>query len=113
MEPTKDFLRWFLLIGAAPVWVPFLLALWRDFNRALREEGGLFGRDPGPLQLEKMRRERAAEPDNLVSEAWVRQGDRHKPRMGGARPGAKAPPRAEPRFRSGPGTGAPPRRGFR
>ena len=46
MEIDRDILRWTLLIGAAPVWWPFLRTLWRDFNQALREEGGLLGRPP-------------------------------------------------------------------
>ena len=38
-ELNKDILRWVLLIGTIPIWWPFLRALWRDFNNALREEG--------------------------------------------------------------------------
>jgi hypothetical protein len=109
MEFDKEFLRWFLLIGAAPIWLPVLVTVWRDFNRALQEEGGLFGRPPGPVQREKMRRDRESQPDPLISEPWVRSGERRMPRLGAGR----RTPRASPRFRSGPGSGESRPRGFR
>ncbi len=43
---NKDLIRWALLIGAAPIWIPYLRILWRDFNHALRDEGGLIGIAP-------------------------------------------------------------------
>jgi hypothetical protein len=94
MEFNKDILRWVLLLGAAPIWIPFLRILWRDFNEALREEGGLFGRAPTPRELEQIRREKLTQPDTLVSEPWVRAGEKRVSRMrspdsrGGPRPGA-------------------------
>jgi hypothetical protein len=77
----KDILRWVLLIGATPIWLPFLRALWRDFNGALREEGGLMGSPPSPRELEAIRNERKSEPENLLSEPWVQPGDRRTTRM--------------------------------
>ena len=115
MEINKEFIRWALLIGAAPVWLPFLRLLWKDFNDALREEGGLFGAQPTPRELEKIRREKEAEPDTLVSEPWVRPGERRRTRMRAPDGGRRAPraPDARPGGRGadrGPGRGpAPPR----
>jgi hypothetical protein len=116
MEINKEMLRWVLLIGAAPIWLPFLRTLWNDFNDALREEGGLFGTPPGPRQIEEIQREKAHKPETLISEPWVRRNERRAPRMGtrqaAAQPGARAP-----RFKSGPApttrTDAPQKRGFR
>jgi hypothetical protein len=111
MEFNKELLRYLLLIGAAPVWVPFLRTLWKDFNEALREEGGLFGSLPSPREQEEIRREKAGKPDTLVSEPWVRSGEQRAPRM--------RSPSAAPRPTAGgspPATGRRPggeKRGFR
>ena len=43
---NKDILRWVLLLAAMPIWLPFLRMLWKDFNRALEDEGGVFGKAP-------------------------------------------------------------------
>lgn len=95
MEVNTELLRWILLIGAAPVWWPFLRTLWRDFDDALADEGGIFGRAPGPRELERIRRRRAGQPDPLVSEPWARRDERRargragafgqRPRRGGFR----------------------------
>lgn len=81
-ELNRDILRWVLLIGSAPVWWPFLRTLWGDFNAALREDGGLFGRPPGPRELERLRSERASTPPTLLSERIVQPGDRRRTRLG-------------------------------
>ena len=99
MELNKEVLRYVLLIGAMPIWLPFLRTLWRDFNQALREEGGLFGGQPTSRELERIRKEREREPDTLVSEPWVRPGERRSTRM-------RAP---DPR-RASPDAGPAPRR---
>jgi hypothetical protein len=72
MELDLELLRWILLIGAAPIWWPFLRTVWRDIDEALAEEGGVFGRAPGPRELERIRRRKAEQPDPLHSEPWVR-----------------------------------------
>ena len=36
--------KYLLLLLAAPIWWPFLKALFREFDEALKDEGGLFGR---------------------------------------------------------------------
>ena len=99
MELNKEILRWVILIGAMPIWLPFLVTLWNDFNDALREDGGLIGQPPTPRELEIIRREKAAKPDLLINEPIVRAGDRRKPRLGARRPG--------------PAGGAPQSHGFR
>jgi hypothetical protein len=73
MEINTELLRWILLIGAAPIWWPFLRTLWRDFDEALAEEGGVFGRTPSARELEEIRRKRVGRPDPLISEPWVRR----------------------------------------
>ncbi|MBI5362906.1 MAG: hypothetical protein HZA53_06980 [Planctomycetes bacterium] len=100
---NKDILRWVLLIGTAPVWWPFLRTLWRDFNDALREEGGLFGRRPSARELERIQRERAASTPTLTHEPWAhreaaRAGRSARARTGTApKPAAHARPGAERR----------------
>ena len=79
---NRDILRWLLIFGSAPVWWPFLRTLWRDFNAALEEDGGLFGRAPTGRELERVRRARAARPSTLLSERLVKPGDRRRARLG-------------------------------
>lgn len=81
-ELNRDILRWILILGSAPVWWPFLRTLWRDFNAALEEDGGLFGRPPSGRDLERIRRARAAAPSTMLSERFVKPGDRRRTRLG-------------------------------
>jgi hypothetical protein len=100
MELNKEILRWVLMIGAMPIWLPFIITLWNDFNDALREEGGLLGDAPSPRELEIIRREKAEKPDLLVSEPIIRVGDRKRPRMDGRKSGPRASSPRTPGFRS-------------
>lgn len=95
---NRSILRWIILIGAAPIWWPFLKALWSDFNYALREEGGLMGRPPSPTELEKLKRETSTREDSLVSEPWVRPGEQRVTRM-------KTPAANRPKTRNAPAAG--------
>jgi len=113
MEINRELVRWLLLIALMPIGWPFLKALWKDFNEALREEGGLFGSQPSPREVAEILEEKKRKPETLVSEPWVRAGDVRKPRMrGGAgksgpgrktssgkQPGTSAQRRGPPRFR--------------
>lgn len=83
MEVNRDLIRWLLLIALMPIGWPFLKALWRDFNGALREEGGLFGSPPSAREVEQIREEKKREPETLVSEPWIRPGEVRKPRLRG------------------------------
>lgn len=99
MEIDKEILRGVLLIGAAPIWIPFFFTLWRDFNDALRLDGGLLGSPPTGRQLEAAQRELADKPDVLVSEPIVQPGNRKRPRLSSPTRRGPAPARREPRFR--------------
>jgi len=98
MQLNKEILRWVLMIGAMPIWLPFLLTLWNDFNEALKEDGGLMGEPPSPSELEIIRKEKALKPEVLVNEPIIRPGDRRTPRLG-ARSGPAANVRSTPKFR--------------
>ena len=100
MELNKEILRWVLMLGAMPIWLPFILTLWKDFNDALREDGGLLGDAPSPRELEIIRREKAQKPDLLINEPIVRVGDRKRPRMDGPKSGPRAAGPSAPGFRS-------------
>ena len=92
MDPvTKDIVRYLIVILSAPIWVPFARMLWKDFNAALRREGGLLGRAPSPLELQRMDAQGAPEVSRLVSEPIVRPGDLRKSRLGARRPAKAAP----------------------
>lgn len=98
MELNKEILRWVLMIGAAPIWLPFLLTLWNDFNEALKEDGGLIGEPPTAAELVIIRKEKALKPEVLVNEPIVRPGDRRTPRLG-ATTGPASTVRTNPKFR--------------
>jgi hypothetical protein len=100
MELNKEILRWVLMIGAMPIWLPFIVTLWNDFNDALREDGGLLGDAPSPRELEIIRREQARKPDLLINEPIIRVGDRRRPRMDGRKSGPGAAGPRAPGFRS-------------
>ena len=76
MEYNEQILRWLLIFGAAPIWFPFLKALWDDFNSTLAEEGGLFGETPSLAERERILKAKAKQPDVLVSEPWTRRQER-------------------------------------
>ncbi len=59
-----------LVLVTAPLWYPLVKAVWEEFNEAMAEEGGLFGRQPTARELEDVRRARATRPDPLVNEPW-------------------------------------------
>ncbi len=72
MQLDTELLRWILFVAAAPVWWPFLRTVWRDIDEALAEEGGVFGREPGPRDLQRIQERKAGKPDPLHSEPWAR-----------------------------------------
>jgi hypothetical protein len=96
MELNKDLLRWLLLIGATPIWLPFIRTLWRDFNHALRDEGGLIGVPPRGREAERLRAEKQFDQDRLRSEPILRPGDRVTRRMKTPPPRGSAPSRGVP-----------------
>jgi hypothetical protein len=124
MDLNKDILRWVLLLAATPLWLPFLRILWRDFNRALEEEGGVFGRPPPPQEAERIRREKLSDAETLISEPWARRGEqaarRNAARTGrgseSTTPTRRSEPgtsRTAPNFRSNPRGGGERGGGFR
>jgi hypothetical protein len=44
MHWNSDAFKYFLLLLAAPIWWPFLKALYREYDNALADEGGIWGR---------------------------------------------------------------------
>lgn len=87
---TKDILRYVILLAAAPVWWPFLRMLWRDFNDALRPEGGLLGHALTPREREQLEREGATD-SRLVSEEIVTPDRRRESRLRAPELGARRP----------------------
>ena len=91
--------KYAILVLAAPVWLPFVKALWKEFNEILVEEGGLLGRAPDEDELRAIRRERARRESALVRELRDAKAfePRRRPEMDGRagfgppRPGAGAP----------------------
>ncbi len=79
MRLDSELLRWLLVVLAAPIWWPFLRTVWRDIDEALAEEGGIFGREPGPRDIQRIQERKATRPDPLHSEPWVRPDEPTRP----------------------------------
>lgn len=94
MELNLDLIKWLVIIVGIPIWWPFVRDLWKDFNGALREEGGLLGSPPPKSEMERIRREKAKEPEMLVSVPWAhKRGARVTPPASSRdTPSGKAPP---------------------
>lgn len=86
-------LKILVIILGAPLWMPFLRALWEEFNEALREEGGLLGREPNPKELERIELSEGVRPDPLVHEPWA-EGRRGSRRPGSSTAQGQGPRRA-------------------
>ena len=91
---TLEILRYTVVILTAPIWMPFAKALWQELNRALRDEGGMFGRVPSPRELERIEDADALLEDPLISEPRFgpndRRGTRFRDTSASARPGQRA-----------------------
>ena len=91
-EPIK----YAVIVLSMPFWLPFFRALLREFNDALRDEGGLLGRAPTPRELKKLNAALGKFESPMLSERGI-DVRRNAPTSTAAQ-------RA---------TGAKPRRGFR
>ncbi len=89
---NSDILKILIVVLGMPIWMPFVKALWREFNRAMREDGGLFGPSPSPLQRAEIVRELSREEDPLVNEPLAhvmsRQGGSAAASRSSSSPGA-------------------------
>ena len=83
-ELQNLFIKGVFVLLASPLWFPLMRAVWQEFNEAMAEEGGLFGRPPTGRELEEIRRARRLRPEPLVHEPF-------SPREAGRRPAT--PPR--------------------
>lgn len=61
-------LKYVLLFGTAPIWMPFTKAVWTEFLDSLRMDGGLWGPTPTPIQQEEIRRQIEREMPRQVHE---------------------------------------------
>lgn len=77
---NSEFFKYILIAVAAPFWLPFLKALWSDFDRSLRDEGGLLGYGPTPTWLEEKRRKEDEDEgeytSSLINQTWEQAGRR-------------------------------------
>lgn len=80
----------FLVLVTAPAWWPFLKAVWEEFNEAMADEGGLFGRPPSGRELQELQQRQLQAEDPLVHEPWPSATDRRTPRG----PGTSDKPRS-------------------
>ncbi|HRV83048.1 MAG TPA: hypothetical protein P5218_16570, partial [Planctomycetota bacterium] len=59
-------LKYFLIMIAAPIWVPFMKELWRELQLAMREDGGLFAPVPDPKKRREIHAALAKEPSPQI-----------------------------------------------
>ena len=104
MEHFIPIVKYTLLVMTAPIWWPFLKALWEELRDALADDGGIFGSPPGPSEVERLRKERAERGDPLVHDPKFQPRGRRRERWTGqtsASGRASGPPaRRKPGFRS-------------
>ena len=109
MEPEStdagfEVLKYILLFGSMPLWVPFAKALWEEFQLALRADGGLAGRELSSRESETVEREIAATEEM----SQVHEPIAHlRPGRGQAALGRRGPAAVQP----GQGRGAGPQSG--
>ena len=85
-ETGFDFLKWGLVLAAWPLWAPFAKALWKEFQKAMRPEGGLTGSIPSKAERLRIEEQVAQEEPSQVHESLAH----HKTRLAaGARPGGQ------------------------
>jgi len=68
-------IKYGLLIATAPIWYPFLKAIWQELNNSLRSDGGVFGKLPTHRDRAELDQVEFEEEDPLVSEPHRRPGD--------------------------------------
>ncbi len=103
-----------LVLITAPAWWPFLRAVWEEFNEAMADEGGLFGRIPSAHELVDIERERQGKQESLVHEPWPTDQEREAGRRQMSSPGRESS--AQGGRPAGPGrprSSSPARSGFR
>ena len=105
---NSELIRYLFVLAAAPIWVPFMKALWKELMRAMRPDGGLYGPPPTARKRAEIEREIASEPDPVVHEPIA-----HRRRIGEKKPGS--PPAGAPGLARRPNRPPPDnrRRGFR
>ena len=59
-------LKILVLMLSAPIWIPFVKELWREFQLAMREDGGLFGPIPPPRKVREIREQIEQEPSPQI-----------------------------------------------
>jgi hypothetical protein len=101
---NTDILKWIVLLGSAPFWLPFARALWEELNEAMRPDGGVFGKTPGPLERKQIEQEMEREPPRVVHETLAHH--RMRRARGESDTGtAEVPHPGAPRPRGGPQAG--------
>ena len=96
---NQEWVKYTILILASPLWWPFVKALWRAVNDALRDEGGIFGHERTEAELAALDRELGAHVSPLVSVTWeeAESGVERRPQAQPSRRSAAPPPAAKPR----------------
>ena len=96
-EPQQDInhelIRYVLVLLLMPFWFPFLRALWKELERAMRPDGGLFGRSLRTDERERIEREiRETEESPVVDEPLAHhRGSRTAAGGAASRPGPRSP----------------------
>ena len=76
-------IKYTLLLVTAPLWFPFVKALWEELNAALRLDGGLMGDAPSRTRRKQLETEIAQEEPRLVHETLAHERARRERRVAG------------------------------
>ncbi len=67
-ELNSEPVKYTILALTAPLWIPFIRALWKTLDDSLREEGGLLGEAPTEEALRELEREHGRVGESMLSE---------------------------------------------
>ncbi len=76
-EPVK----YAVIALSAPIWLPFVRALWKELNDSLRPEGGILGLAPSQKELEALEKSQGRHDSPLISETWAERDAGTGPRQ--------------------------------
>ena len=73
-------IKYLLVMATAPIWFPFVKALWEEFRDAMRVDGGVFGDAPSRRHRDLIEEQIAREEPRVVNETLAHARERRRGR---------------------------------
>jgi hypothetical protein len=68
LELNSEPVKYAILALTAPLWIPFIKALWTTLDDSLRDEGGLMGEAPTREKLREMEEKHGHVAESMLSD---------------------------------------------